>query len=405
MKKTYSIPLLKDHHTHLSFYSKLSNCINIGDILKKEDFYRRIEDLPDNKISVILGWNSSFYSFNREDEKNLPPVIISDISLHGVFISDKAKKIIPEKYKILVQNYKNPDWCEKNLYKIMLFLTSFYKININKLDKYFNSLLRLGLYYAEDMLISDEAFLNIIENSKYNNRTSFWADLRSYESLSEINKDKIKGIKVFADGALGSKTAKVSSGYLDGADGKLLYSDNDLYNHLLKVHKIKKSVSVHAIGDIAIKQVLNIVGKLKNNDFHFSEIRLEHCQFIDKNMAIEAKKLGLILSMQPNFSFETITYLDRLSKEFLKGNNLFRMLIDEAGFVSGKDLIFGSDGMPHGAYTALKSAFFPTVENQKLSLDEFVAGYCMETEKTGRIEFTIDYDMKDIINLKVIANK
>lgn len=79
--------------------------------------------------------------------------------------------------------------------------------------------------------------------------------------------------------------------------------------------------------------------------------------------------------------------IDKLDKYF---NSLLKlgiyyaedMLIsDEAGFIPGKDLIFGSDGMPHGAYTALKSAFFPPVENQKLSLDEFVAGYCMEQRK------------------------
>ena len=90
MKKKHSIPLLRDNHTHLSFYSILSDCFDISSTDDKKDLYRIIRSLPDDSVSVILGWNSSFYEFNVEDEKSFPPVIIVDISLHGIFISDSA---------------------------------------------------------------------------------------------------------------------------------------------------------------------------------------------------------------------------------------------------------------------------------------------------------------------------
>lgn len=105
--------------------------------------------------------------------------------------------------------------------------------------------------------------------------------------------------------------------------------------------------------------------------------------------------------MQPNFSFDSIDYSDRLSKEYLDNNNPFRTLIDEVGFVPGKDLIFGSDGMPHGIYTALKAALFPPLENQQLSIAELKAGYCMETDEAGTIEFSIDYNNRDIVDIKI----
>jgi hypothetical protein len=78
-------------------------------------------------------------------------------------------------------------------------------------------------------------------------------------------------------------------------------------------------------------------------------------------------------------------------------NNPFRMLIDEAGFVPGKDLLFGSDGMPHGARYALESALFPPFPGQRLSLPEFVAGYCMPDLENGFIDVAIDYENREII--------
>jgi len=89
-----------------------------------------------------------------------------------------------------------------------------------------------------------------------------------------------------------------------------------------------------------------------------------------------------------------------LTEEYLKRNNPFRMLIDECGFIPGKDLIFGSDGMPHGAQSALENSLFPVYESQKLTLDEFVKGYCVNSYDHGEINF--DIEDKKILNLKTV---
>ena len=65
------------------------------------------------------------------------------------------------------------------------------------------------------------------------------------------------------------------------------------------------------------------------------------------------------------------------------------MLIDDVGFVPGKDLIFGSDGMPHGADYALRASLYPPRPGQVLTLEEFVDGYCLKnTDKT--VEVSVD---------------
>jgi predicted amidohydrolase YtcJ len=94
--------------------------------------------------------------------------------------------------------------------------------------------------------------------------------------------------------------------------------------------------------------------------------------------------------MQPNFSSDSRDYADRLGEDYLGRNNPFRMLIDEVGFVPGRDIIFGSDGMPDGIAYAATQSLFPARPGQALSLDELVAGYGTARGVSGSIALEID---------------
>ena len=129
--------------------------------------------------------------------------------------------------------------------------------------------------------------------------------------------------------------------YLGGEEGILIYDDSALLEQLSLAAQAGKEVSIHAIGDRAIEQAVEAVARL---DKRSPSTRIEHCQFISPETAKRAKTEGIVLSMQPNFSMESECYRDRLPQRYLEWNNPFRMLIDQAGFVPGEDLVFGSDG-------------------------------------------------------------
>jgi len=78
------------------------------------------------------------------------------------------------------------------------------------------------------------------------------------------------------------------------------------------------------------------------------------------------------------------------------------MLIDEVGYVPGEDLIFGSDGMPHGVQSALEQSLFPPFADQALTLEEFIAGYCMPDQKNGYIKIEID-EAKKHIKIEIVS--
>ena len=150
-------------------------------------------------------------------------------------------------------------------------------------------------------------------------------------------------------------------------------------------------MAIHANGDAAIDQVVSSVERAAVHAPSRQVIRIEHAQFISESTARRAKSLGLHLSMQPNFSEDSVNYAERLPEGYPARNNPFRMLIDRVGFVPGVDLYFGSDGMPHGAQEALRQSLFPdgAYEAQVLSLDEFIAGYCHDMAP-GSIDVEID---------------
>jgi len=184
--------------------------------------------------------------------------------------------------------------------------------------------------------------------------------------------------------------------YLTGKKGILVYSDEELQAMITQVAKLNKAVALHAIGDKATEQIITVLSHIKKQQGMIPATRIEHCQFIYRHDAYKAKALGILLSMQPNFSIDSVQYQDRLPKKYGTQNNSFRLLIDEIGFVPGIDLIFGSDGIPHGVQNALESGLFPPFPNQRLTLDEFIAGYCMPNKKWGYIEVTIDWEKQTL---------
>lgn len=390
MKQKVSIPLLKDHHNHPTIYALLHDCLNLQEVADKKEAVRMIRSLDKDRVSVVLGWNTGFYRFFEEELKRFPPVIIVNVSLHSFIMNASAQVLLKEKYPDIVAHHKDSSWYEAHFSGMMIFLARQVEPTGEKIKTFFDYLHEKGIYYAEDMILTGEEIHSIICASPFRERTAFWSDPATFKTLSPGAQKDVKGIKLFTDGALGTGTAALEQTYKDGRKGDLLHSDDELFRQMHEVAALDKAVSVHAIGEMGIFQVVRTVRKLKNQGFLFPEIRMEHCQFIDEKTAYKAKELGIILSMQPNFSIDSTVYADRLSLKYLEWNNPFRMLIDEVGFVPGEDLILGSDGMPHGVEAALQMSLFPPYPQQRLTLDEFIAGYCMPDKSYGQIDLEID---------------
>ncbi|MBW2368530.1 MAG: amidohydrolase family protein [Deltaproteobacteria bacterium] len=346
---------------------------------------------------IVFGWNSSFFTFEKEELDAFPPLFICNLSFHGFLMNRPARDKFFDSHNEIVTNIDNEVWIDKNLLLIQKFIVNVKPFTIVELKSFYEDLLHLGVFYAEEMLLPDKATLDQFDAAGLLDRTSFWANINTYSSFDKPAQKRVFGIKVFTDGALGSRTAAMAEPFLTGEKGVLLHTDQQLQDMIAKVAAVNKPISIHAVGDLATAQVINVIHKMASDNKTLPPvIRMEHCMFISLANAKKAKALGMVLSMQPNFNYDSLQYSDRLLPKYCLENNPFRKLIDQAGFIPGIDLIFGSDGMPHGIDYALKQSLFPPYDCQRLTLEEFSAGYCMKNMEHGHIDLAIDEENKTL---------
>ncbi|MCF7791931.1 MAG: amidohydrolase family protein [Victivallales bacterium] len=382
MESLEQIPLLHDHHNHLAFYTAMHKSIDLSKVKDYKKALCLMQKLGKG-INIVTGWH--FYSYIKEDIEKLPPVLICDTTLHSFIMNSKGKEKLENRFPEIVENIENPEWVENNLPEILKLIPCINKITRNDIKEFFNKLEDDFIYSIDDMLTPSVDFIKTVEEAGFSERCNFWMDIKTYKNTPEKLRNKVIGIKLFLDGAVGTETAAIT-GYKSGSKGIKVSTKENLKNNLSYIESQNKAAAVHAIGDKAIDDIISV---LEDNNFSISLIRLEHATYITKSQAVKCKKMGIKLCMQPNFSIDAKLFDGKVKKECLKRNNSFRMLIDEVGYIPGEDLLFGSDGMPHGAEAALENALFPIYQNQKLKLTEFVKGYCTDAEINKKISFKI----------------
>ena len=142
---------------------------------------------------------------------------------------------------------------------------------------------------------------------------------------------KVKGIKVYGDGALGSRGACLLQHYSDqpGWGGFLLSSQAHFDSVAAKLINTDFQMCTHAIGDSANRTILKVYAKyLKGkNDKRW---RIEHAQIIHPDDFQYFGKYSIIPSVQPTHGTSDMYWAgDRLGAERLKGAYAFKQLLAE----------------------------------------------------------------------------
>ena len=173
---------------------------------------------------------------------------------------------------------------------------------------------------------------------------STWARLRD-EVQSRGRGDswlRIGGLKGFVDGSLGSHTAAMLEPFTDApADrGLLVNTEQDLLAWTNAADKAGLQVTVHAIGDRAIRTQLDIFEKVgKANGARDRRFRIEHAQHIAPADIGRFATLAVIASVQPYHAIDDGRWAERvIGPERAKGTYAFKSLLDH-----GTVLAFGSD--------------------------------------------------------------
>lgn len=148
------------------------------------------------------------------------------------------------------------------------------------------------------------------------------------------------GVKLYADGALGSRGAWLKAPYHDKPDtrGLPLLTKEELDAQALEATRAGFQIAVHAIGDaansMALRGLYDTGATIKDR-----RSRIEHAQVVEWNDLVQFRRYNVIASMQPvHQTSDRLMAEKRLGRERLKGAYAWNTLAD-----LGVKLAFGSD--------------------------------------------------------------
>jgi len=257
------------------------------------------------------------------------------------------------------------------------------------------------------------------------------ADMFNYlcENGAVIDPDAMltaRSVKLYSDGALGSRGAALLAPYSDdpGNVGLLIETEEVLTQHAVRAAGCGLQVNIHAIGDRGNRNTINAIAAASKVENDLGRHRNEHSQVIDKSDFARFKALGIIASVQPTHATSDMYWAeDRVGAERIKGAYAWQTMAK-----MGIPLALGSDfpvERPHpieGFYAAVtrqdskawpENGWYPA---EALSREQALHGFTLgaayaafQEDQLGSIEvgkaadFTVfDQDIMQVPHNKIL---
>jgi predicted amidohydrolase YtcJ len=146
----------------------------------------------------------------------------------------------------------------------------------------------------------------------------------------------VRSIKLYGDGALGSRGAKLIKPYSDHPETNGLLLQNENYFRIMcqKAYNAGYQVNTHAIGDSANRLLLNIYGEFlkEKNDRRW---RIEHAQVIDDADFELFAKYSIVPSVQPTHATSDMYWAeDRLGKQRIHNAYAYQKLLQQNEYIA-----------------------------------------------------------------------
>lgn len=146
-------------------------------------------------------------------------------------------------------------------------------------------------------------------------------------------------MKIFADGALGGRTALLSEPYNDSPEtsGVAIHSREKLADLVKKARKYNMPVAIHTIGDLALEYALDAVEQYPPPEG--KRDRFVHGQVLREDLIERLKRVPVVLDIQPHFVASDFPWvIERLGQERMKYSFAWKtMLNNQIPCASGSD--------------------------------------------------------------------
>ena len=176
----------------------------------------------------------------------------------------------------------------------------------------------------------------------------------------EIDPDarlQVRGVKLYADGALGSRGAALLEPYSDddGNFGLLTSTGAHMEDVSRRAAQAGFQVGIHAIGDRGALVALDAMEKALGGAKPGARFRLEHTQVVRVQDLERMARLGILASMQPTHATSDMPWAgDRLGERRLERAYAWRKILDDGGRLAlGSDFPVESADPRLGLYAAV----------------------------------------------------
>jgi predicted amidohydrolase YtcJ len=196
----------------------------------------------------------------------------------------------------------------------------------------------------------------------------------------------VRSIKLYIDGALGSRGAALLAPYSDspGSSGLLVNSEEELYRLLVGALRKGIQIETHAIGDRGNRLMLDLYERafaavpVRHRAVADPRWRIEHAQVLHPDDIPRFAKLGVIASMQPSHAISDLYFApSRLGPERVAGAYAWRSMLDAGAIIAG-----GSDAPVERGEPMIE--FYAAVERR--SLDGFADDNWHREQRVTRAE-------------------
>ncbi len=368
----WAYPGLIDSHGHIAALGESLIVPDLSRAKSPEDcveILKKSKSAPD-KFIIGKGWNQESWK-----DKNFPakeildaefldiPVFLLRIDGHAAWVNSKALELAR-----ISEHTINPNGGEIRKTKsgkpngilrdnaINLVKDKIPKPSEDKIKNYIKSALKnlahFGLTATCDMDLPCEQIAIFKELDKANQlplTVTAYVNGHKNEWLKnetiEHNGDKfhVKGIKLYADGSLGSRSAALLEPYEDSPKEKgiFLINEKELFEKSKIALERGLQVAVHAIGDAANRMALKVFEKLREERIAdpSSILRLEHAQHIHPSDLDVFSKQRIFASVQP---IQCISDAASISENRL-GRRIEYSYPWKSLLEAGAELIAGSD--------------------------------------------------------------
>jgi len=222
-----------------------------------------------------------------------------------------------------------------------------------------------GVHDAGINLMTAEVYLSMADNGQL--------DMRIYamiggagdvldtigEPIRAYGEDRLEiaSVKIYSDGALGSRGAAMIEPYSDDAENRGLpfWTQTELDEQVIKANTMGFQVGIHAIGDLGNRLALNSFEKSQGGKPSPLRNRIEHAQIIAMDDIPRFAALGVIASMQATHATSDKNMAeDRIGSDRLQGGYAWRRLLDSGAILAnGSDFPVELSNPFHGLYAAV----------------------------------------------------